>query len=154
MRRLAPFGRAIQVIVWSVSICWVIVAIFVGFIINIVAISVTLAGRRRATIGSFTMKAIFIRPVTVGTLSVRAITIRMTSVWITIAVTTPSILVGAVWSVIIRIVIGLRRMMVVLGSFRSFLQDGPDWFVLSQWDGDPAMVVVDAGPLSRVSVHQ
>lgn len=51
----------------------------------------------------------------------------------------------------------MRRTMVELRSLWSFLQDGPDWFVLSEWDGDPAMVVVYAGSLSRVKssgVHQ
>lgn len=39
-------------------------------------------------------------------------------------------------------------------AFWLFLQGGSDRFVLSEWDGDPAMVVVYAGSLSRVYVHQ
>lgn len=44
-----------------------------------------------------------------------------------------------------------------LGPLWSFLQDGANWFVLGEWDGNPAMVVVDARPLSRVQasgIHQ
>lgn len=147
--RLALFDRAIRIIVWSVRICWVMVAIVIWFVINIVAISVTLAGRWRATIRRFTIGMIFIRAITVGTLTIRAISVGTTGKRITGAVTVPLILVRTVWPVIIRIVIGPVE---VFGSLWSFLQDGPDWFVFSEWDSDPTMVVVYAGPLSRV--HQ
>lgn len=149
--RLAPSDRVIRIIIRSVRISWIIVAIVIGFIINIVAISVTLTGRRRATIGRFTIETTFIRAVTVGTLPIRAIRVGTTGIWITVVVTVASILVRTVWPVIIRIVIGLRAM-VVIRSIWSFLQDGPDWFVLSEWDSDPAVVIVYACSLSRV--HQ
>lgn len=154
MGREALFARAIQIIVFSVIICWIIVLIFIGFIINIIAISVTLASRRGANVGSITIETSCIRPVTIGSFSVGTITIRMTSVWITIAITVPPILVWAVWSIVICIIIGLMRLVVVRGPFQSLLQDGSHWFVFSQWDGDPAMVIVYTGPVSRVSVYQ
>lgn len=149
--RWAPFDRAKRIIIRSVRICWVIVAIIIGFIINVVAISVTLAGRRRAAIGRFTIETTFIREVTVRTLTIRAISVGTADIRITIAVTVPPILVWTVWSVIIRIPVGLRTM-VVIGSLWSFFQDGPDWFVLSERNCDPAMIIVYAGPLS--GVHQ
>ncbi len=148
-RRLASFDRMIRIIVSPVSICWVIVAIINRFIINIIAISVPLADMWRATI-----ETMFIRAITVGMVTIRTISARTGSIWITIAVTISSILVRTVWPVIIRIIIGLRKTTVILWSFRSFLQDGPHWFVISQWDRNPAMVVVYASPLSRVYVHQ
>lgn len=157
-RRLAPFYRAICITVRSVCICWVIVSIVIGFIVNIIAVSVTMAGRRRANIGRFTIETTFIRAVTVRTV-IRAISVGTAGVQITVVVTVPPILVRTVWPVIIRIIIGLRRTMVVLRSVRSLFKDGPNWFILCEWHSDPAMVIVYAGPLSRVQssgvdVHQ
>lgn len=154
MRREALFDRVIQIIMWSVIICGIMVAIFIGFIINIIAISVMLPSRRGASMGAVTIQTGFIGPVTIGSLNVGTITIRMTTVWIAIAITVPSIKIGAVWSIVIWIIIGRVRLVVVRGSFQSLLQDRSDWFVLSQWDGDPAMVIVYTGSVSRVSVNQ
>lgn len=117
-------------IIRSPWICWVIVAIIYGFLINTIAISVMLPSRRRATIGRFSIEWLFIRAVAVGTLSVREISVGTTGVRISIAVIIPPIWVGSVRTVIIRIVIGLRWTIKVIGALGSFLQDGPDWFVL------------------------
>lgn len=147
--RMALFNRTIWIIVWSVHVYWVVVSVVIGFIINIVAICVTLAGRWRASIRCFTIDTTFIRAVTVGTVIIWAFIVRSTCVRLTVAVIIAPILVRTIWPVIIRIVIEVRQM-----AFWLFFQGGSDWFILSKWDCDPAMVVVYAGPLSRVYVHQ
>lgn len=154
--RLAPFDRTVWIVVWSVRICWVIVSIVIGFIINIIAIGVTAAGRWRAIIGRFIVETAFIRAITVGPVGIWTFSIGTAGVGITVAltisVTIPPIFVRTVWPVIIRVIIGLRRTMMVLRSLRSFLEDGSNWFVLCEWDCDPAMIVVYARPLPRI--HQ
>lgn len=119
--RLALLDRAIRIIVRSIHICRVIVVIVIRFIINIVAIGVTLAGRRRAAVGRFTIETSFIRAISVGTLTIRTIGVGTTGVRITGALAVPLFLVRTVWPVIIRIVIGLRRTMEVIGFVWSFL---------------------------------
>lgn len=111
--RVASFGWGIW-IVRSVHIRRVIVAIIVGFIINIVSISVAAAGRWRATIGRFTIEVTFIRAVTVWTVTI------LICVWPSgIRVTVGPVLVSTIWAVIINIVV--RRTVEIFWSIWSFL---------------------------------
>lgn len=135
------------------SICHVAVAVVIRFIINIIAIGVPLAGRRRATVGRFTIEKSFIGAIGVGPLAIRMLGVRPTTVWITGALRIPPVLERTVHPVIVRILVGMRGNMEVIGSFWPFLQDGPDGFVLRKRDGDPAVVVIYASPLSGVHVH-
>jgi len=149
--RLALFERGIR-IVWSVNVCRVIVTVIVWFIINIITISVTATGGRRATIQMLSIETTFIRAV-----AKRPFGVRMASIGVTVGFTVPPRVVRTIVSVIIGIVI--RRKKMILRFSGSFLQDGPDRFVFSEWHSDPAVVVVYAGPLSRlqssgVYVHQ
>lgn len=78
----------------------------------------------------------------------------MAPVGIAIAVTIESFLVRAVRSIVIRILVESGRVSKVLGPLRSFLHDGAYGSVLSHGNSNPSMVVVYAGPVSRVSLHQ
>lgn len=78
----------------------------------------------------------------------------MAPVGISIALRVDSLLVGAVRSLIISLLVESGRLAEVLRSFSPLLHDGADRSVLSHGNSDPSMVVVDAGPVSRLSLHQ
>lgn len=112
-RRQGALGRAIRVV------RRVVVAVIIGFVVNVVAISVACAGRQAVTIDPVTIRTRFIETITIRV----SISVRMTPVRITIAIAIQAFLIRAVRSVVIRIVVEARRVLEVLGSFQSFLQD-------------------------------
>lgn len=100
--------------------------------------------------------AAFIKALSVRTV-IRPLRVRMAGIRVTVVLPIAPAVVRIVRSVIVGIVI--RRTKEVLRFSQSLLQDRADRFVFCEWHGDPAVVVVNAGPLSRfqsswVDVHQ
>lgn len=115
----------------SVCIDRVRVMIIKRFIVHVIAIGVAVTGSRRGIIRKFRINMTLIRPVAEGSLAVRPVRIGMAgvgvAVLISVRITVPAVLVG---TVIIWIIVGLGWSVVVLGTFWSFLQDGPDRLIL------------------------
>lgn len=163
--RPAAFGRGvIGRVIRPVSIWLVIVLVIVGLIIDIVAISVRTAGIRMAGIWTVTVDTVIIGPVTVrtiiiGSISIGTVAIALSIQSVVVSTVIRPVIIGS-FRIIIRFnVIERRRAVAIITTIWPLLQNGADWFVLSEGDCDPAVVVVNAGPLSGVQssgvyVHQ